>query len=349
MSVPSVEIVSHGEYDGEQIVEYRLSAGELQLSVLNIGASITRLLTPDAEGNSEDIVLGYDTWQEYLDNTDSFGCLTGRFANRISGAAFKLNGQSILVSANEGENCLHGGVSRLSQKIFTCESISETTDLQLRLSCSSADGESGFPGHLKVYVTYTLSETQLKIDYEAVSDADTVINLSNHSYFNLSGHNSGSILEHEIQINSQSYLPVNSSMIPEDISLVEGSVFDLREMRPLASALRAPDKQITRCGGYDHCYVLEGDGLSLAAKVQHPYNGRVLECWTTEPGLQLYTANHIDGLTGKGGAYYGKFPAFCLETQHYPDSPNRPEFPSVILRPGETFNSTTVYVLVGEV
>ena len=323
------------------IEEYILSDDNVEVSILNIGASIYKLVTPDADGNKEDIVLGYDSPETYIENPDFFGCFTGRFGNRIANASFELNGQKYLVSANEGSNCLHGGVNGLNKKIFDCEVLSDTS---LKFSCNSPDGESGFPGHLTSSVIYTLEDNSLKMTYEAQSDADTIINLTNHSYFNLAGHSSGSILEHEIKIEAEEFLPVDESMIPEEPHKVGGTPFDLRITKPIATGLRTPYPQIQRCGGYDHNYILsDSNTLKFAARVEHPFTGRTLECWTTEPGVQLYTANHIDGMDGKEGAYYGKFPAFCLETQHYPDSPNRPEFPNTVLKSGDIYKSETIY------
>ncbi len=339
----SIKSVVHGSVAGTEIVEYILTDGSLTVHILNVGASIYKIITPDAEGQFDDIVLGYSDFESYLDNKDYFGCLTGRVANRIAHSRFNLNGQTFIVSANEGSNCLHGGVSSLSTKVFEPAKFDEKST-SLILICHSADGESGFPGHLKVSVTYTLEDGQLSISYEAISDSDTVINLTNHSYFNLAGHGKSSILEHEIEIPAKSYLPVDDKMIPLQASKVEGTPFDFRSMSPLKPRLGAPFEQIQRCYGFDHSFLLnEGSELQLAAKVQHSYNGRTLECWTTEPAVHLYTANHIDGMTGKGDAYYGKFPAFCLETQHYPDSPNRVDFPSVKLKSGEVYNSKTIY------
>jgi aldose 1-epimerase len=218
--------------------------------------------------------------------------------------------------------------------------------MQVEFKCESEDGESGFPGHLKVSVIYTLENESLSIEYKATTDADTVINLTNHSYFNLGGHDSGAIFEHEIQIDADKYLPLDEKNLPLEPTSVAGTPFDLREFQPLVAGLRstASDKQLALASGYDHCYILnERKACQWASTVRHPWSGRVLKVYTTEPGMQLYTANHIDSFIGKDGVYYGRYPAVCLETQHFPNSPNRPEFPSTFLKACDPFYSKTIY------
>ena len=324
-----------------QLEKITLQSDELKVEVLNLGAVIYSLKTADAEGQIDDLVLAYPEWIDYITNKDYLGCIAGRYANRIANGSFILDGSTIQVSANDGTNCLHGGFEGLHKKFYDIIEVSESS---LTLSCLSPDGEDGFPGQLDLQVKYTVNAGTLEIEYTAKSDKDTVINLTNHSYFNLAGHGGGSVLDHEIQIFSDKYLPVDKDLIPMDIEPLSNSPVDFKLKREIAYALRAPHEQISRCGGVDHNFILSNPGLgNCAAKVSHMYSGRTLEVYTTEPGLQFYTANHIDNMNGKEGAYYGKYPAFCLETQHFPNSPNRPDFPSCTVRAGELYSSQTNY------
>lgn len=324
-----------------QLEKITLKSTEITVEVLNLGAAIYSVKARDSEGKLDDLVLAYPEWLDYISNKDYFGCVAGRYANRIAGASFTLNGSSFTLSANEGENCLHGGFEGLHKRFYE---VSALTDSSLSLSCLSQDGEDGFPGNLQVEISYTVRGDTLEIKYKVESDKDTIVNLTNHSYFNLAGHGNGSILDHEIQIFSDKYLPVDKNLIPMDIEPVTNSPVDFKVKTEMAYALRAPHEQITRCGGVDHNFILSEPGLEhCAAKVTHMYSGRTLEVFTTEPGLQFYTANHIDDMNGKDGAYYGKYPAFCLETQKFPNSPNRPDFPSCILRAGDVYSSQTNY------
>lgn len=329
------------DFGVNQLEKISLSNDSIAVEILTLGASIYSIKTADSKGQVEDVVLAYPKWVDYIKNDDFFGCLAGRYANRIANANFNVDGTNYKVSANEGSNCLHGGFEGLHKKFFE---ILELNDSSVTLSSFSLDGEDGFPGDLTVSVTYTLNQNALEISYFAEADRDTVINLTNHSYFNLAGHNGGSVLDHQIQINSDKYLPVDKDLIPKDIEPVENSPFDFREAQAISYALRAPHEQVSLCGGVDHNFILRNQGIeSCAAVVTHPYSGRFIEVYTSEPGLQFYTGNHIDNLNGKDGAYYGKYPAFCLETQHYPNSPNRPDFPSTTLRAAEQYSSKTIY------
>lgn len=324
-----------------QLEKITLKSGDLKVEILTLGATVYSIEFPDEHGKIDDLVLGYPKWVDYLTNKDFLGCIAGRFANRIANAQFQLNGNTYNVTANEGTNCLHGGDEGIHKKFY---SIDQVSDDSVTLSSVSPDGEDGFPGKLNIKVTYTVSENTLKMKYEAETDKDTVVNLTNHSYFNLAGHNSGSVLEHEIEIDSDKYLPVDKNLIPGELEPIKNSPFEYKTPRPFSYSLRAPHDQVKTCGGVDHCFVLNTRGLKdRACKVVHPFSGRVMEVFTTEPGVQCYTANHIDGLDGKKGALYGKFPAFCLETQHFPDSPNRPDFPSTVLKAGKKFTSETHY------
>ena len=323
------------------VTEYILSNDSIELSVLSQGASIYRLLTKDLDGVKADLVLGHKSIEDYLLNPCYLGATVGRYANRIAGASFILNEEKFLLSANSDANCLHGGKIGLHHKNWQGEIDGET----LTLSVESPDGEGGFPGHLKVSVSFTLDKDNVVISYKANTDADTVINLTNHSYFNLGGHESGVVFEHELQIFADEYLEVNSEHIPSSKRSVAKTPFDFKVFKPLVAGLRSTDQQITQAGGYDHCFIVNdnGDDLKKVAIVRHPWSGRIMTVFSTEPGVQLYTANHIDGFEGKDEIYYGRYPAFCLETQHFPNSPNEADFPSTVLRAGETFNSQTIY------
>ncbi|MCM8541684.1 MAG: galactose mutarotase [Lentisphaeraceae bacterium] len=324
-----------------QLEKITLANELLSVELLNLGATIYSIQMPDQDGTIDDIVLGYPEWVSYISNKDFLGCVAGRYANRIANANFNLGGVNYKVSANEGSNCLHGGFEGIHKKFYD---ISELTENSVTFSSSSPDGEDGFPGNLQFSIKYTLESDTLEINYTASSDKDTVINLTNHSYFNLAGHGGGSVLDHEIEIHADKYLPVDKDLIPKDIEPVENSPFDYREANEIAYTLRAPHEQIALCGGIDHNLILRNNDIkSCAAKVSHMYTGRFMEVYTTEPGLQFYTANHIDNMAGKDGAHYGKYPAFCLETQHYPNSPNRPDFPSTTLVAGEVYSSQTNY------
>lgn len=324
-----------------QLEKVTLSNETITAEFLTLGATIYSIKAPDSEGVMDDLVLGYPTWVDYLKNSDFFGCIAGRYANRIAEANFNLSGTNYKVSANEKTTCLHGGFEGLHKKFYD---ITGLTDSTVTFSGFSPDGEDGFPGNLKFSVKYTLNKNVIEIFYWAESDKDTVINLTNHSYFNLAGHSGGSVLDHEIKINSDKYLPVDEHLIPKDIEPVKDSPFDFREQEAISYALRAPHEQVSICGGVDHNFILREQNIeSCAATVTHPYSGRCMEVYTDEPGLQFYTANHIDNKDGKDGAYYGKYPAFCLETQHFPNSPNRPDFPSTLLKAGDTYSSRTHY------
>ena len=324
-----------------QLEKITLNSKTLEVDILNLGACIYSVKAPASDGTIDDLVLAYPNWIDYISNKDYFGCIAGRYANRIAGASFNLNGKAIKVSANEGSNCLHGGFDGLHKRFYD---IVDLSDDSVTLHCLSQDGEDGFPGNLSVTVCYKVSDDALEIAYEAKSDADTIVNLTNHSYFNLAGHGSGSVLDHEIQIFSDKFLPVDEDLIPLEAEPLTHSPLDFKVRRDIAYALRAPHEQIFRCGGVDHNFILSEPGIdNCAAKVFHMFSGRFMEVYTTESGLQFYTANHIDNMDGKDGAYYGKYPAFCLETQNFPNAPNRPDFPSSLLKADETYQSKTIY------
>jgi aldose 1-epimerase len=319
----------------------------MQVTITNYGGRVVSVLAPDRHGKVADVVLGFDHLDGYLGNNPFFGALAGRYANRIAKAKFKLGGVEYKLAQNDGPNTLHGGVRGFDKRLWTARSSSQNPPA-VELTYVSADGEEGYPGKLTSIVTYTLTDTnELKIDYTATTDKDTVLNLTNHSYFNLAGEGSGDILKHEIMINADRFTPVNDTLIPTgELRKVEGTPFDFRKVTAIGARIEADDEQINFGRGYDHNFVLNrtGHGLTLAARVTDPGSGRVLEVLTTQPGMQFYTGNFLDGsVHGKGGKTYPRRSAFCLETQHFPDSPNQPKFPTAELKPGETYHQTTIY------
>jgi aldose 1-epimerase len=323
---------------GERVERFVLDNGDgLRVSVLTYGAVIQSIEVPGASGEVADVVLGCDSMDGYLTRSRYFGALVGRYGNRVAGARFVLDGVTHRLVANEGENTLHGGKQGFDKRVWSAES---SGDDSVTLSYVSPDGEEGFPGTLRCSVTYTVTVAgELRLDYRARTDAPTVLNLTNHSYFNLAGAGSGDVLGQVVTLDADRYLPVNPAKIPTgDLAPVAGTPFDFTRPRPLGERIENGHPQLRIGGGYDHCYALNaGDGVK--ARVFDPGSGRVMEVLTTEPGVQFYTGNGLDpDVTG-----YGRRSALCLETQHYPDSPNQRYFPSTVLRPGEEYNSTTVY------
>ena len=332
--------------DGSPVNIYTLrNAAGMEAKITNYGGIVVSLKTPDRNGKLDDVVLGFDSMDGYRTNPPYFGAIIGRYANRIAAGKFTIDGVQYQAPINSGKNCLHGGIKGFDKVVWTPKFNGNA----LELTYLSRDGEEGFPGTLTAKVVYTLTDqNELKIDYSATSDKPTIVNLTNHSYFNLAGQGNGTVLDQVVSINADAFTPVDKNMIPTgEIQSVAGTPMDLR--KPIAIGIHVDDpyEQIKLGGGYDHNWVLnkkQSGELSLAASVGDPKSGRVLEVWTTEPGVQLYTANFLDGkLLGKGGKKYQRRGAFCLETQHYPDSPNHPNFPSVVLRPGQTYQETTIY------
>ncbi|MBC8378671.1 MAG: galactose mutarotase, partial [Planctomycetes bacterium] len=324
------------------------NANGMKAAITNYGGIIVSLLAPDKDGRMDDVVLGFDTIAEYEEKSPHFGCITGRYANRIAKGRFTLDGKVYdKLAINNGPNALHGGLKGFDKKVWDAEAVGNS----LKLRMVSPDGEEGYPGRLDVTVTYTLTDdNELRIDYEAVTDKPTVLNLTNHSYFNLAGHSGGTeaMVAHEMMINADAFTPVaDANAIPTgQVMSVEGTPMDFKSGKRIGQDIDDSYEQIQFGSGYDHNWVLNkaADGeLSLAARTSDPASGRVMETWTTEPGVQFYSANFLDGLTGKGGAVYPRRCSFCLETQHYPDSPNQPNFPSTTLRPDEKYMSTTIY------
>jgi aldose 1-epimerase len=336
--------------DGEQVDLYTLTnKNGVEAAISTYGGAVVSLKVPDRDGQLGDVVLGYDSVDGYVNDKSYFGAIIGRYGNRIGHAQFTLDGKTYTLAKNNGENTLHGGIKGFNKAVWTAKEIPAKNGQALELTYLSKDGEEGFPGNLHVRVIYTLTDSnELKIEYSATTDKKTVVNLTNHSYFNLAGAGSGDILRHVLMIEADKFTPVNSELIPTgELRDVAGTPFDFRKPTPIGARINADDEQIKLGGGYDHNFVLRrkpGDPISLAARVVEPKTGRVLEVWTTEPGVQFYTGNFLDGSAqGKGGISYTKRSAFCLETQHFPDSPNQPKFPSVVLSPGGRYHTTTIY------
>jgi len=330
--------------DGREVDLYTLTNPDgIRARITNYGAILVSLEAPDRNGDMADITLGFDTLEGYFTAHPYFGPIVGRYANRIDKGKFTLNNVEYTLATNDGENHLHGGVKGFDKRLWNVEDAAATGDEAfVILSYLSADGEEGYPGNLKSTVTYTLTrDNELKISYEAETDKATVINLTNHAYWNLAGRGTCDILGHEVMLNADNFTPVDEGLIPTgEIKSVKDSPMDFT--MPMAVGSRID--QVT--GGYDHNYVLNSGGgsLALAAKVYEPTSGRVMEIHTAEPGIQFYTGNFLDGtITGKSGKVYKKHYGFCLETQHFPDSPNKPDFPSVVLKPGQKYSTVTVH------
>jgi aldose 1-epimerase len=315
--------------------------------ITDYGGIVTELHVPDRAGKKADVVLGFANLDRYLGPHPYFGAIIGRYANRIAAGKFTLDGQEYTLATNNVGNHLHGGKVGFDKVLWTAQPSDSAIGPSLRLRYRSSDMEEGYPGNLDTTVVYTLNhDNQLRIDYTATTDKPTIVNLTNHSYWNLAGEKSGSILDHVLMVNADKFTPVNDKSIPiGDIVNVEDTPLDFRKPTPIGS--RIADMS-GNPGGYDHNYVLNGNEgeLKLAARLEEPRSGRSMEVWTTEPGIQVYTGNYLSNeprVTGKGGRTYEKHDAVCLETQHYPDSPNHPDWPSTVLRPGQTYKSTTVY------
>jgi aldose 1-epimerase len=293
-------------------------------------------------------VLGYDSLEQYFDNESHFGAIVGRYANRIAKGEFELDGKIFTLPQNEGSNCLHSGPQNFSTVVWDAATLHGESEMGIELRHKSKHGHNGFPGTVRTIVRYFLNDrNELIIEYEATTDKTTVINLTNHSYFNLSGNHKKDVLRHRLKLAANRFTPVSANLIPvSDIYEVKDTVMDFREFREIGERIDEPDKQLEIAGGYDHNYILDHKSgqLGIAAIVQEPESGRSMEVRTTLPGVQFYTANHFDGsIVGKSGIRYQKHTGFCLETQHFPDSPNRPDFPSTVLRPGQTYRHTTVF------
>ena len=332
---------------GDSVEQYTLTNRHgMSVQVITYGGIITAIRVPDRDRTLGDIVLGFDSLEGYLHDSPYFGAIVGRYANRIARGRFTLDGSTYRLAVNNGVNHLHGGLRGFDKVLWTAESFQSDSGVGVVLRYTSPDGEEGYPGTLKVQVTYRLTDDdRFVIDYLATTDKATPVNLSQHSYFNLNGVGSGDILGHDLRINADSFTPVDSTLIPTGIAPVEGTPFDFRQPTAIGLRIGQPDPQLLNGKGYDHNFVLSrhGAGLDTAARVFAPESGRELVITTTEPGLQFYSGNFLDGTLQGKGAVFGHRTGFCLETQHYPDSPNHPGFPSTILRPGEEHRSQTVW------
>jgi aldose 1-epimerase len=338
--------------EGVAVEEYVLTNDNgMEVRIITYGGVITSIRVPDRNGVMGNVVLGFNTLEDYMTKSPYFGNITGRYANRIANAKFTLEGTEYTLAANNGPNSLHGGEEGFDKKVWTAKEVVSDTEVGVELSYLSPDGEEGYPGNLETTVTYTLNnQNELVMNYKATTDKATVVNLTNHSYFNLAGNGSGTILGHELMLNADNYTPVDDTLIPTgEIVSVKGTPFDFREATRIGDRTRSNHIQMVYGRGYDHNWVLnrtdpEDTSMMLAAMLHDPSSGRVLEVLTTEPAIQFYAGNFLDStIVGSGGGMYRQSDGLCLETQHYPDSPNQPEFPSTVLNPGETYDTTTIF------
>src|SRR5687767_8699274 len=338
-----------GTVDGQAINLYTLTnRNGMEAKIINFGGIVMSLKVPDRNGKFADVVLGFNNLDDYLKPHPSFGTAIGRFGNRIAKGRFKLNGVEYKLAVNNGENHLHGGIKGFDKVVWTGREIKTAAGPAVVLTYLSKDGEEGYPGNLRVRVTYTLTnKNELKIDYSATTDKTTVINLTNHAYFNLISEGNGEIVNHRLQINADRFVPTDAGSIPTGkLQSVKGTPFDFLTSTAIGARINQDHEQLKFGNGYDHTWVINGRAgiLRHAATAYEPSNGRIMEVWTTEPGVQFYTGNFLNGtLTGKSGKLYPRRSGFCLETQHFPDSPNQPSFPSTMLRRGATYRSTTIY------
>jgi aldose 1-epimerase len=348
MSKPDIRKETWGaDASGQPVSLYTLtnSAGT-EVKITDFGGRIVSLKTADRNGQFADVVLGFDHLDGYLKKNPFFGALVGRYANRIANGKFELDGRTYELARNNGPNALHGGTRGFDKVVWDSQVLDTGAGLALELQYVSLDGEEGYPGTLKAVVTYTLDEkNELAVDYKATADKKTVLNLTNHSYFDLTGQFAGNILDHVVTIHADRFTPTDSNLIPTgELRDVAGTPFDLRTPQRIGTRIDEEYDQLKLGWGFDHNFVLNGKGLRAIASVSEPTTGRRLEVLTTQPGVQFYTGNHLDGsVTGKGGVTYKYRFGFCLETQHFPDSPNHPDFPTTVLSPGEQFHETTIF------
>lgn len=334
--------------DGTEINEYKIANNNgIEVSVISYGGIITKLLVPDKNGKIEDVVLGYDDLNSYVNDSPYFGAIIGRYGNRIAKGKFTLDGQEHQVPQNNGLNSLHGGDKGFDKVVWHAKQFHNKNVAGIVFTYTSADGEMGYPGTLTCEVTYTLdNDNNLKIDYKATTNKTTVVNLTHHSYFNLSA-GKNDILEHELLLNANKFLPVDSTLIPTgELRVVDNTPFDFRSFKPIGQSIDAENRQLQYGLGYDHCWVVNKSNstMNLAGTLYDPKSGRKMDVLTTEPGIQFYSGNFLDGSNvGKGGKTYKYRSGLCLETQHFPDSPNQEKFPSTVLKPGEVYRSSTIY------
>ena len=335
--------------NGSALTIYTLTnPGGMEVRTIPYGAIIVSVKVPDKSGKLDDVVLGFDRLDGYAGNHPYFGAVVGRYANRIANASFTVDGQTYALAANNGPNALHGGTKGFDKKLWGAELFDREGNVGVVYTLVSPDGDEGYPGAVRVQVTYTLTKSnELSVEYDASTDRAKPINLTQHSYFNIAGEGRGDILGHRLTINASRFTPVDATLIPTgELTPVENTPFDFRRPAAIGARIDADDQQLGHAGGYDHNWVLnrDSDGLVPAARLEEPTSGRTLDVSTTEPGLQFYAGNFLDGtIKGKSGHVYARRSGLCLETQHFPDSPNRSGFPSTILRPGERFRSKTVY------
>ena len=349
----SVEKAPFGKLtDGREVDLYTLTnENAMCVRITNFGGIVVSIEVPDRDGKMADVALGFDSIEGYENTHPYFGALVGRCGNRIAKAKFTLDGKTYTLAANNDVNHLHGGLKGFDKAVWAAEPIEEANAVGLKLQYTSVDGEEGYPGTLKCTVEYRLTnENELKIEYFAETDKPTPVNLTNHSYFNLKGQGEGTILDHVVYLNAKRFTPIDETFIPTgELRAVAGTPMDFTTPTAIGARIHADDEQLKNGKGYDHNFVLDGDGLSLVARVEEKTTGRVLEAYTMEPGVQFYVGNFLDGtLTGKDGKVYEQRYGFCLETQHFPDSPNHPDFPSIILKPGEQYHTETVYKFSAE-
>jgi aldose 1-epimerase len=347
----SVAEDGYGEVDGEKIIQYTLTnPSGMVVKIINYGATVTDIITPDQSGKMGNVVLGYDSLSGFLQTGNPyFGCIVGRYANRIANAKFTLDGKEYTLAANDNGNTLHGGVKGFDNRIWKVGSINTDSVASLKFTYDSKDMEEGYPGNLHTEVVYTLTKDNgLKIEYTATTDKATPVNLTNHSYFNLSAGTDSTILDHELMINAPKYTPVNDQLIPTGVIVMMGLIDDPMEEAMSFTVPKKIGRDIAKVkGGYDHNWVFQKpeNRFDMVASLHHKPSGRFMEVYTTEPGIQFYSGNFLDGTlkNTRGGAKYVKHAGLCLETQHFPDSPNQPAFPNTVLRPGETYQQITVY------
>lgn len=335
--------------DGTKVYRWSLANGGTRMRVLSYGGIVQSLELPDRHGRYTNVSLGYDTIEAYTAGTTFFGALIGRYGNRIAKGRFTLDGKTHQLSVNDGENSLHGGAKGFDTRVWDVEPFKDSSGVGLRLHYTSVDGEMGYPGTLRVTVTYTLTARgDWRIDYAATTDEPTVVNLTNHTYYNLAGEGSGDILDHELALTASRFTPTDAGLIPTgELAEVAGTPFDFRRAKAVGRDIRVSHEQLVTAKGFDHNWVLD-KGITRRAEhfamLRDPESGRTLKVATTEPGVQFYSGNFLDGtLTGPSGRTYRQGDGLCLETQHFPDSPNQPKFPSTVLRPGETYRSSTVH------
>jgi aldose 1-epimerase len=329
--------------DGKTVEMFTIKDGPMEADVITYGGILQSLRVPDKQGKVSDIVLGFDSAEEYEHgNKAFFGAIIGRYGNRIAGGKFQLDGKTYQIPRNDGNNALHGGSKGFDKVLWNGKIIPHGVEL----TYVSPDGEMGFPGTLTAVVRYTLAGKDLKIEYSATTDKDTVVNLTNHSYFNLAGEGNGDILKDEVKINASRYTPVDANLIPTgELAPVQDTPFDFRKLTAVGARIDANNEQLKLAHGYDHNWVLDSSGkLAEAAQVYEATSGRVMHVLTDQPGVQFYTGNFLDGtIKGKGGKVYGHRAALCLETQHFPDSPNHPSFPTTELKPGQKYHTVTIF------